>query len=103
MATYEIPLTPSKPQSLTAALPGGTYRFAFRYLDCPEGGWIMDIADNIGNDLVNGYPLVTGEDLLGQFGYFGFLGKLYVLTPGFPAGVPTFDGLGVDSHLYYEV
>jgi len=64
---------------------------------------MMDISDNLGNPMVCGVPLVTGADLLAQYGYLGFQGKLYIVTDGFRAGVPTFDGLGVSSRLYYEI
>jgi hypothetical protein len=55
--------------------------------------------------LLSGIPLVTGADLLGQFGYMP-IGSRTILTAmtmlaGVPAdAVPTFANLGIDGHLY---
>lgn len=102
MATtfYEIPLTPD-PQTLTVTLSGVTYQLTVQYRNAGGTGWIIDIADASGNPLVNGIPLVTGIDLLGQYGYLGFGGRLWVQGAGDPDNVPTFDDLGVGSHLLW--
>jgi hypothetical protein len=50
---------------------------------------------------VSGIPLVTGVDLLSQYSYLGIPGALLVTTDRGAGEVPTFDGLGVTSHLYY--
>ena len=101
MAVYEIPLSP-QPQRMTIALAGTTYRFRFHYANVDQGGWLLDIGDSNGNPLVAGIPLVTGADLLAQFPDLGFGGKLFVLSDGDPGAVPTYDDLGVTSHLYFE-
>ena len=100
MAFYEIPLSP-KAQALTVSLPGGDYRLRFVCANVEEGGWIMDIATSADEPLACGIPLVTGADLLGQYGYLNLGGALYVASDGVPDAVPTFANLGVRSHLYF--
>jgi hypothetical protein len=61
----------------------------------------MDIGDENGTILVAGIPLVSGADLLSQYRYLGFPGGLFVTTDRGAGEVPTFDGLGATSHLYF--
>jgi hypothetical protein len=65
------------------------------------GSWVLDIADDIGNPILSGIPLVTGANLLSQYGYLGFGGGLYVMTTSDPDAVPTFENLGDDGLLYW--
>ena len=101
MSVYEIPLSPT-PQTLSIVLAGVTYNLRFDYANAPEAGWYMDISDASLNPLVCGVPLVTGADLLAQYGYLGIGGKLFVATDGDAGAVPTFTNLGVDPHLYFQ-
>jgi hypothetical protein len=96
----EIPLS-GTPQFFTIALAGTTYQLVFTYRDAPGGGWVMDINDAQGNPIACGIPLVTGTDLLAQFGYLNFGGQLWVKSDGVPDALPTFDNLGTGSHLYW--
>ncbi|MBY4728354.1 MULTISPECIES: phage baseplate plug protein [Burkholderia] len=97
---YEIPLTPD-PQTFTITLSSVIYRLTVQYRAAGGTGWILDIADANGNALVNGIPLVTGVDLLGQYAYLGFGGRLWVQGAVSPDDVPTFDDLGVGSHVFW--
>lgn len=97
---YEIPLTPD-PQTFTVTLSGVIYRLTVQYRSAGGTGWILDVADANGNPLVSGIPLVTGIDLLGQFAYLGFGGRLWVQGGADPDDVPTFDDLGVGSHVFW--
>jgi hypothetical protein len=46
--------------------------------------------------------LVTGADLLEQFEYLGFAGKMLVWSSEGPwYAIPTFDTLGMNSNVYY--
>lgn len=63
--------------------------------------WCVDLADADGNRLVDSVPLVTGADLLGQFGYMEFGGQLIAQTDGDPTAVPAFDNLGQEGHVYF--
>jgi hypothetical protein len=96
---YEVPLTPA-PQKFDVKLGGATYGFQVQYRD-PSPGWVLDVFDANGVLLVACIPLVTGVDLLWPFAYLGFGGQLRVQTDGDPDAVPTFENLGVKSHLYF--
>ena len=98
--TYEIPLSPS-PQTFSILLAGVSYQLTVHYIDAPMGGWLLDIADQSGNDILCGAPLVTGHDLLEQYAYLDLGGQLFVQTDADPDAVPTFNNLGVESHLYF--
>lgn len=100
MATiYEVPLT-AEPQRFTIALGGTTYRVDLLWRD-PAPGWVIDIADSSGTPLVQGVPLVTGANLLEQYGHLGFTGGLHVQTDNDADAVPTLGNLGTTSHLYF--
>jgi hypothetical protein len=97
----EIPLTPSQAQRFTVTLSGVLYNMRFTYDIAQDRCWILDIGDADGALLVAGIPLVTGVDLLSQYRYLGIPGALLVTTDRGAGEVPTWDGLGVTSHLYY--
>jgi hypothetical protein len=101
-AVFEIPLTPM-PQTFYISLSGTQYQLVFNYRNVSMGGWVMDINDPLGNPLVCGIPLVTGANLLGQYGYLDFAGGMMVLSDGDWDAVPTFANLGLvgGSHLYW--
>ncbi|WP_281659636.1 phage baseplate plug family protein [Microvirgula aerodenitrificans] len=100
MPVVEIPLTPD-PQRFTITLSGVDYRLTVRWREAVDGGWTLDIADAAGTPIVRGIPLVTGVDLLKQYRYMGFPGGLFVLTTDDLAAPPTFENLGVGSHLHW--
>jgi hypothetical protein len=95
---YEIPLS-SQPQTFNIALAGTTYDFTVRW-NMPNASWIIDIADASGNPIVSGIPMVTGVDLLEQYGYLNFGFQLVAQTDNSPETVPTFEALGTTAHLY---
>lgn len=99
-SVYEIPLTAGA-QRFFVTLAGVQYQFSLYWRDAENGGWILDIADTGGNAIVSGIPLVTGADLLAQYGYLGIKGTLQVQTDGTPDAVPTYSNLGTASHLYF--
>jgi hypothetical protein len=101
-ATYEIPLTPAQPSTVSAAINGSTYQFRTAFLDVPDGGWILDIDDASGNPLARGLPIVTGEDILGQLSYLGFNFKLFAVSNGVPSAEPQWGNLGTSSHVLVE-
>ena len=100
--TFEIPLTP-EPQTFAITLASTQYWMTLQYRDAPGGGWVLDIADSANKPILSGIPLVTGADLLEQYGYLNFGGELWVQTDLDPAAVPTFENLGTGSHLYFVV
>lgn len=97
---YKIPLSPA-PQRFVVALGGVEYQVKLAYQNTEEGGWVLDISSKQGEPIVQGVPLVTGCDLLGQYVHLGFSGRLWVQSSGDPDAVPTFAGLGVDSFLFW--
>lgn len=99
MPIYEIPLKPA-PQRVSVQIAGVKYQFRLSYQDVPEGGWALDIADETGAALVNGLPLVTGANLLGQYQHLGIADQIGVLTTGDYDAVPTFTNLGGAAKLY---
>lgn len=102
MATYtEIPLSPSQAALFGVPLAGVTYQMRLTYDIAQDGCWILDIGGADGSLLVAGIPLVSGVDLLAQYAYMDFGGALICTTDRGAGEVPTFDGLGVTSHLYF--
>lgn len=103
MTAYEIPLAPQA-QTFSILLNGANYALTLMWRSVDAlGGWVLDIADAYNNPLVQGIPLVTGCDLLGQYQYLGFGGGLWVLTDGDSTAIPTYSNIGSLSHLYFVV
>jgi predicted Zn-dependent protease with MMP-like domain len=100
MANFEIPLSPNA-QTFVVSLSGTDYRLTVQWRDAEGAGWVVDIADTSGNPIIQGIPLVTGVNLLDQYAYLGFTDVLWVQTTADPDAVPTFDNLGIGSHLYW--
>jgi predicted Zn-dependent protease with MMP-like domain len=96
---YEIPLT-AAPQQLLISLANVTYQLTVKWND-EASVWVLDIADSSGNGILNGIPLVTGTDLLGQFAYLGLGGSLVAQTDSDLTSPPTFTNLGDTGHLYF--
>ncbi|NHN93449.1 phage baseplate plug family protein [Acetobacter sicerae] len=102
MATtfYEVPVS-AAPQSFSVSISGAQYTIRQTYCDVPDGGgWLIDIIDSSGSNILTGLPLVTGANLLGQFSYLSLGFGLVVTTSGDADSVPTYDNLGVSSYLY---
>lgn len=104
----EIPLIPAA-QVLAVDIGGTTYTLHVRwnqFMAC----WVMDIHDENDADLaggLNGVPLVTGADLMGQYRYLGIGGGVPMLVvtigPGTsPDEIPTYYNLGIEGRLYFE-
>ena len=102
MAVFEIPLSP-QPQKFSIQLGQVTYNMRVFWCEAPTGGWVLDINDSSDVPIANGIPLTTGADLLRQLTYLGIGGggQLVVQTDFDANAVPTFENLGVQSHLYF--
>ena len=99
MNVYKVPLTPT-PQSFEVVLGTTTYNVVLRwntFMDC----WVIDFFDVSEDPILQGVPLITGADLLAQYGYMGFGGQLIAQTDNNIGAVPTFTNLGTDSNLYF--
>ena len=90
------------PQKIALALSGTGYQLTLHWC-APATCWILDIADQNGNPLIQGLQLVTGAGLLAQYEYVGIVGDLLAQTDFDPSAVPTFENLGTTSQLYYVV
>jgi hypothetical protein len=102
MSIFAIPLKTGTPQKLSVQLGGVSYQLTLMYRNDPYGGgWVLDIADAMGNALLQGVPLVTGADLLAQYHHLGFKGALFVQTISNPDAVPTFANLGGDGQIFW--
>jgi hypothetical protein len=100
LQVFEIPLV-SVPQELQVTLSGVDYRVRITWC-WPIQCWIMDIYDAATLDpILLGNAVVTGADLLAQFAYLEFPGRLVVQTDHDRLAQPTFENLGSLSHLFY--
>lgn len=92
----EIPLTPTS-QTFQVTMANVPYAMAVTWRD--PYGWFLDIATQAGVKLVSGLPLVAGIDLLEPYPNLEFGCSLVVLSDGDAFADPTFDNLGITSHL----
>ena len=98
MNIQEIPLTPTNQQF---AITLGEQQLNMRVMWRDEAGWLLDLMDGTGAELVNSIPLVPGSNLLEQYSYLGITGALAVLVDNNEPELPTKTNLGIGSHLYY--
>ena len=98
---FKLSLEVGTPQQFSITLGQVEYQLTLIYRDTDQGGWFLDIADTAGNPILQGIPLVTGADLLAQYEYLNFGGRLWVQTLSDPDAVPTFGNLGDDGLLYW--
>jgi hypothetical protein len=101
MTAYLVPLQ-NTAQTLTIFMGGNSYNLRVLW-NVPASCWVLDIYDASGNPVVLGIALVTGVDLLAQFGYLNFGGQLFAQTDFDTLAVPTFNNLGQNGNLYFVV
>ena len=89
------------PQRFTMDIVGVTYIITCRWNE--SIGWAIDIDDANGVSMISCIPLVTGVDLLGQYGYLGIDAALIVYTDGDQFAPPTLANLGIESNCYLLV
>lgn len=98
MAVTEIPLSPDN-QTFTITLAGTEYQIRALW----RGAfWVIDLMNSTGALIIGGIPLVTGADLLAQYGYLNLGFSLYVVCDDPLYEYPTETDLGIRSHLYAE-
>jgi hypothetical protein len=97
--TLLIPLA-GVSETFPITLAGVAYQFTVQFRAEPLNTWVLDIADAQNNPIIQGIALVTGADLLEQFGYLGLGFSLFVQTAQDAGAVPTFENLGSDANLY---
>lgn len=99
MTAYEIPLSPLQ-QDFTIDLGPTTYKLSVTYNGISEV-WMLDIASQDGVPILQGLPIVTGCDMLEQYGYLNFGGQLIAQTDHDTTSAPTLTNLGITGHLYF--
>ena len=99
--SLEIPLSPEA-QKLSVQLGTTVYNLVVRWNTSDEGGWILDIYNTDSSAKLLGVPFTTGNDLLEQYAYLDFGGKLFCGTDGDLTIPPTYDNLGLTAHLWWE-
>lgn len=67
----------------------------------PANCWVVDMSTDDGNPVARGIPLVTGANLLEQYGYLGLGGQMFAQTDNNVDAVPTFANLGTTGHFYF--
>jgi hypothetical protein len=85
---------------------GGVSRTLYFKWNTVTQCWVLDIYDATGSlPLLTGLPMITGTDILGQFGYMALAAStvMTVMSIGpfvSPDAVPDFANLGEDGHIY---
>lgn len=95
MAITEIPLTANN-QEFSIALGNADYRLRVLWRDA---FWSLDLINAERKTLIAGIPLVTGFDLLEQYGHMNLGFALYVVCDVAGQENPTPNDLGTLSHL----
>lgn len=99
---FRIPLT-NTPQKFAIDLNGRSFIMECKY-NPEEISWNISMWDGDNEQVIFvNLPLVTGVDLLKQYGYLGIDGSFIVYTDGNHDEVPTEENLGAESNLYYVV
>lgn len=94
-----IPLNEG-PQEFEITLGSTTYNMVLKWNYIGEN-WVLDIYDQNDAPILLGVPLITGADLLAQYGYLNFGGKLIAQTDNDVTRPPTYDNLGDGGSLYF--
>lgn len=98
MATFRFPLS-AQNQKFSMTLNGVLYNFTVRWNPVVQS-WALDILDEEDVPIIEGIVLVTGCDLLEQYGYLNFGGQLIAQTDG-SDDVPNFTNLGGAANLFF--
>lgn len=99
MPVNEIPLNPY-PENFGITLDDKEFSVTTTW-NVPSQTWTITLSDSVGNPILGGVPLIPGVDLLAQYPYLGFVGKLVAQVDHDQNAVPSYDGLGSTGHLYY--
>lgn len=98
---YSLPLT-SQNQEFDISLAGVTYHLRVMWSQ-PSNCWVLDIETFERVPLLTGVPLVTGCDILEQFGYLAFNGAMVVQSSDDPDKVPDSTTLGGTGNLFFII
>jgi hypothetical protein len=98
---YLVPLIPQN-QEFDISLAGVTYHLRIKWNSFSQA-WVLYIEDSQRNPILSGIPLVTGCDLLEQYGYEEIGGAMVVQSTNDPNLVPNFDTLGSTGNLFFVI
>jgi hypothetical protein len=98
MVAVIIPLKP-QPSVFRVFLNGINYQFTTRW-NIPGNYWVLNIADQYGDKLICGIPLITGLNLIEQYQYI-IQGGLWIISTENVYFDPTYTNLGITNNLYY--
>jgi len=99
MKAYEIPLSP-EPQKFSIQLADRTYQMRFYWCKY-HGSWMFDLGDSLNAPILQGIPVVTGTDLLGQYAHLELGGAIIAQTDYDPDVVPTYENLGQLGRVFF--
>lgn len=100
-SAYVVPAT-NQNQEFNISLAGITYHLKVRW-NSASRCWVLDIEDSQRNPIVGGIPMVTGCDLLEQYGYLQIGGALIVQSTNDPGQVPNYSSLGATGFLFFVI
>lgn len=98
---YVIPLVPAN-QEFNISLAGVSYHLKVNWNKF-SNAWVLDVQDIQGNNILTGVPMVTGCDLLEQYGYLGIGGAMVVQSTNNADLVPDYASLGVSGFLFFII
>lgn len=101
VSVFEVPFK-AQPQRFTITILGIEYNLTLTW-NVPSQIWLLSIADSNSAELVSSIPLVAGADLLEQFAYLNFGGKLIAQTDHDINLPPSYTNLGSLGHVYFVV
>jgi hypothetical protein len=96
---YEVPLGPGATDTVIRI--GARYcRFRTQYRVATEGGWLLDLTSQEVDRpfVIRGIPLVSGLDLLWQYGYMN-VGFHLLMQCRDGRDAPTYESLGQEDKL----
>lgn len=98
---YLIPLQPQN-QEFDISLAGVSYHLVVNW-NSKSGCWILNIEDSQRSHILSGIAMVTGCDLLEQYGYLNIGGAMVVQSTNDPALVPDASTLGSTGNLFFII
>lgn len=98
---YLIPLKPQN-QEFDISLAGVSYHLKVIWNSASQC-WILDIADSQQEPILSGIPMVTGCDLLEQYGYLNINGAMIVQSTNDVSLVPDDTTLGSTGNLFFVI
>lgn len=98
---YEIPLSIGA-QEFSCKLGSVSYKLRFTWRTAQEGGWFLDILDQVTEEpIIAGILISLGNDLLSPYQHLK-MGHLVALLDSKTVGYPTYSDMGDLLKLYWR-